>query len=150
MFDPKTGDAAFIAMMKDFVNTYRNGNASTEAFQRVVEKHIQPNMDLDGNGRMDWFFREWIYGTALPKYKFEYNVTAEANGKWMLHASLTQSEVPDNFAMQVPVYLDFDGQLRRMGQVRVTGNSTVKDMKVLLPAKPKRVLINAFHDVLEQ
>lgn len=90
-----------------------------------------------------------VYGTALPKYKFDYTVTPEDGGKWMLHASLTQSEVPAGFAMLVPVYFDFDGQLRRMGEIRIIGSSTA-DVKVRLPAKPRRVAINAWHDVLEQ
>ena len=150
MWDLKEGDRPFIAMMKDFVDTHRNGNASTEDFQRVAEKHMRPNMNLMGDGKLNWFFSEWVYGTALPKYKFEYTVTPDADGKWLLNGSLTQSEVPDNFVMQVPLYVDFDGQPRRLGQVRITGNTTVGDLKVKLPAKPKKVSINAFHDVLEQ
>jgi hypothetical protein len=149
MWDSKEGDKPFIEMMKDFVAQHMNGSASTESFQRVVEKHMVPAMNLTGDGKMDWFFSEWVYGTALPKYKFDYTVTAEADGKWMLHANLTQSEVPANFVMQVPVFLDFDGTPRRLGQIRITGSSTVTDLKVKLPAKPKKVWINANHDVLE-
>jgi hypothetical protein len=149
MWDSKEGDKAFIEMMKDFVSQQMNHTASTESFQRVVEKHMQPAMNLTGDGKMDWFFAEWVYGTALPKYKFDYTLTAEADGKWMLHANLTQSEVPAGFVMQVPIYLDFDGTPRRLGQIRITGSSTLNDIKVKLPAKPKKVWINAFHDVLE-
>ena len=65
-----------------------------------------------------------------------------------LKASLTQSEVDDHFAMIVPVYADFDGQIARLGQVRMLGNATNDKIQVLLPKKPKRVMINAWHDVL--
>jgi hypothetical protein len=34
--------------------------------------------------------------------------------------------------------------------VKITGNTTVADIKVKLPSKPRKVAINAFHDVLEQ
>ena len=44
MYDPKTGDQRFIAMMKDFVQTNFNKNVSTEGFQATVEKHMTPNM----------------------------------------------------------------------------------------------------------
>lgn len=63
MFDNKDGDRPFIEMMKDFVATYRNGNASSEDFQRIAEKHIRPKMNLKGDGKLDWFFSEWF--TAL-------------------------------------------------------------------------------------
>jgi hypothetical protein len=150
MFDIKEGDRRFIEMLKDFVTQNRNGNPSSETFQAVAERHMHPNMDVMGNGKLDWFFAEWVYGTTIPKYKLEYTVAPEADGKWMLNASLTQSEVPARFVMLVPVYVDFEGHPQRLGAIRITGNSTVSGMKVLLPAKPRKVMINAFHDVLEQ
>jgi hypothetical protein len=148
MYDRKTGDQTFIEMMHDFVKTHFNQNASTESFKRIVEKHMTPAMDMDGNKRMDWFFNEWVYGTELPRYKLEYSLTPDAGGKVLLKLTVTQSGVSDNFKMLVPVYLDFDGKITRLGEATVIGNSTTPEFKVMLPQKPKRVLINAYHDVL--
>jgi hypothetical protein len=49
----------------------------------------------------------------------------------------------------VPIYADFDGKIMRLGAVRLMGNSSFT-LNVMLPQKPKRVMINAWHDVLEQ
>jgi len=149
MWTPKDGDKPFMAMMQDFVKEYMNRNASTEGFQRIAEKHMTPQMDLTGNHKLDWFFRQWVYGTAVPRLKFEPEVTSAPEGKWLLKATLTQSDVDPNFATLVPLYADFDGQIARLGTVRMVGNSTNDKLQVLLPKKPKRVLINAYHDVLE-
>jgi aminopeptidase N len=148
MYDHQEKDKPFAMMIQDFVRRHLNKNASTESFQRIVEKHMRPNMNLTGDGKMDWFFKQWVYGTAIPKYKLDYSVTEEG-GKLMLKGSVTQSEVPADFMMMVPIYLDFDGQLARMGAARMTGNTTLP-INVELPKKPKRVLLNYFHDVLEQ
>lgn len=148
MYDPKTGDERFIAMMRDFVKTHFNQNASTEGFKRVVEKHMTPKMDLDQTGKMDWFFNEWVYGIEVPSYKLEYSISRESDGKFLLTAVLTQSGVSENFKMLVPIYLDLDGNIVRLGQANVTGNSSTPEFKVRLPQKPRRVLINANHDVL--
>jgi hypothetical protein len=150
MYDTKEGDKPFIDMMHEFVERHLNGTASTEDFQRIAEKHIRPNMNLKGDGKLDWFFNEWVYGTALPRYKFDYTVTAEPDGKWLLHANLTQSEVPPDYVMLVRLYADLDGKLLRLGTARITGNSTLSDMKVKLPVKPRKVSINAWRDILEQ
>ncbi len=150
MYDSKLGDKPFIDMMHDFVARHMNGNASTESFQRVVEQHMSPLMDVAGNRKMDWFFSEWVYGTAVPRYKFDYTVTPAEDGKWLLKGRLTQSEVPANFVMQVPIYLDFGGQVVQLGRVKMAGNTTVDSLNVTLPKQPKRVLINYWHDVLEQ
>ena len=87
-------------------------------------------------------------GRRFRSTKFESTVTAAEGGKWLLKGSLTQSEVDDQFAMVVPVYADFDGRITRLGQVRMVGNATNDKIQVLLPQKPKRVMINAWHDVL--
>ncbi len=150
MFDSKEGDRPFIAMMQDYVRQYTNRNASTEGFQRVVEQHMTPAMNAAGNRKMDWFFNQWVYGTTVPRYKFDYTVTEAAGGKWQLKATLTQSEVTPDFVMLVPVYVDFDGQIMRLAQVRMTGNATESGLQVLLPKKPRHVTINYWHDVLEQ
>ncbi len=149
MFDSKEGDRYFADMMKDFVQQYMNRNASTESFQKVAEKHMRPGMNLAGDGTLNWFFQEWVYGTMVPRYKFDQTVTAADQGKWLLKGTLTQSEVTEGFRMLVPLYVDFDGQLMRLGTVRIAGNTSVP-IEILLPKKPRRVLINAYHDVLEQ
>jgi hypothetical protein len=149
MWTSKDHDKEFMAMLQEFVQENLNGNASTERFCAIAEKHMSPAMDMEGNHRLGWFFRQWIYGTTVPKYKFEPTVTAADNGKWLLKATLTQSEVDDNFVMPVPIYADFDGAIVRLGAARITGNTTNSNIQVLLPKKPRRVMINAVHDILE-
>ena len=148
MYDRETGDKDFKAMMHDFVATYLNQNASTESFKYVVEKHMKPSLDLEKNGRMDWFFRQWVYGTEVPSYRMEYSVAPEPGGKFLFTAKVTQSGVSSRFVMGVPIYFDFDGHVVRAGEVALLGNATSSELKLRLPKKPKRVLLNANHDVL--
>ncbi len=148
MWDANTSDKAFIAMMQDFVKSHYNDNASTESFKAIVEKHMTPKMDLAQNKKLDWFFQQWVYGKEVPRYKLEYSLTPQPDGKTLLTFTLTQSEVSPGFGMPVPIYLDFDGKLVRMGEVPIIGSSTSQEYKVTLPQKPKRVLINYHYDVL--
>ncbi len=149
MLDNKEGDKAFKAMMQDFVKSNYNENASTEAFLNTVNKHMLPVMDMTGSKNMNWFFTQWVYGKELPRYKLEYSLAGAPEGKTLLKFNLTQSEVSNNFAMIVPVYLEFeDNHVVRLGHVPIGGNSTSKEYQVTLPKRPKRVLINYNYDVL--
>jgi hypothetical protein len=148
MYDRQNGDKAFISMMQDFVKTHYNRNASTESFIQIVNKHMLPKMDMAGDKKMDWFFTQWIYGTEIPRYRLDYTLTPQADGKCLLTGVITQSDVSPRFRMLVPVYLDFDGKPVRLGEAGIIGNSTSPEFKVMLPQKPKRVLINANNDVL--
>lgn len=148
MWNRETGDKAFIAMMQDFVKTHYNQNASTESFKQVVEKHLTPAMDLAGNKRMDWFFLQWVYGREIPRYRLDYSLTPQGDGKCLLKGTLTQSDVSANFAMPVPLYADFDGNIIRLGTVTAIGSAATKEFQVMLPKQPKRMLINYNYDVL--
>jgi len=147
MRDAKTHDANFIAMMKDFVQTFYNQNASTEDFQGIVEKHMNSAMNLDGNGRMDWFFNEWVYGTEVPRYRLDYSLTEEGGKVW-LTGTVEQSDVSSNFKMLVPLYLDFHGLPMPVGNIALSGSSKSREFRLGLPERPKRVLLNAENDVL--
>lgn len=145
----KESDQRFIDTMHDFVESHRTIPASTESFKAVVEKHITPLMDLQGNKRLDWFFNEWVYGTQVPRYKFAYDLSGAPDGKTKLHMRLTQSEVDENFAMLVPIFADFGRGMVRLGQIRVVGNSE-RSTDVVLPAQPKKVAYNAYKEILER
>src|SRR5262249_24757597 len=132
MYGLEDHDKPFIDMMHDFVESHRDHPASTESFKAVVEKHMSKAMDLQGNRRLDWFFNEWVYGTYVPRYHFEYQSLPAEGGKVKLHMTITQSEVDEHFVMLVPVYADFGKGMMRIGQVGIAGNST-RSVDVLLP-----------------
>lgn len=145
----KEPDANFIAMMHDFVSTYSDRPASTEDFEAIATKHMTKLMDLQKNGRLDWFFREWVYGTEVPKYEFNYQLTPADGGKVKLHMTITQSQVDDSFAMLVPVDADFGQGMVRLGQVGIGGNST-RTVDIVLPKAPAKVAFNAYKEILER
>lgn len=151
MYSRQTGDEPFKTMMKDYVKTYTNQPATTEDFKAMVEKHMTPEMDMAGNRKMDWFFNEYVYGTALPDYKFEHSFSQGADGSPVLNMKITQSNVGPDFMMRVPVYLEFsNGKVMRLGAMPMTGNTTTQQQVPLtgLKDKPKRAILAYFNDVL--
>ena len=140
----KGGDARFQAMMKDFVQTHFNQDVSTEDFKAIVEKHMTPEMNVTNDGKMDWFFNQWVYGTQVPAYKLEYNVASDGT----MSGKLTQSGVSDDFVMLVPLYIDMGKGWAKLGSARITGNTSVEIKGIKLPAVPKRVAACAMNDVL--
>jgi hypothetical protein len=62
---------------------------------------------------------------------------------------ITQSEVNERFGMLVPLFADFGKGMARIGQVPVVGNST-RSVDVILPMQPKKVVLNAYKDILER
>jgi Peptidase family M1 domain len=150
MHDNRTGDQRFKQMMQDFVNTYRGRAATTEDFKAMVEKHMTPEMDLEANHRMDWFFNEYVYGTQLPSYQINATFATGSDGDVVMAVKLTQSNVNDSFRMLVPIYLELTNGMFFLGRARLTGNSTF-DQKIPLRGlkeTPKRAVTSYYDDVL--
>ena len=151
MWDRKTGDQNFKTTMQDFVKTYAGRAATTEDFKAMLEKHMTPEMAAFGGGKMDWFFDEYVYGTALPSYSIESTFDNDASGDVVFGLKLTQSNVNEHFRMLVPIYLEMaDGRTFPLGRARLTGNTTLEQKIPLkgIKDKPRRAVVNYFDDVL--
>lgn len=153
MMAQKAGDpdVKFKAMLHDFTKTYANRQASTEDFKAMVEKYMTPEMDIDKNHSMDWFFSEYVYGTEYPSYKFEHSFSTDANGDTVLDFKVSQSGVSKDFVMLVPIYLDLGGgRIARLGSATLSGNNSVDGHVPLkgLKERPKRAMLAYYDDVL--
>jgi hypothetical protein len=124
MADPETGsDDRFFTLLRAFVKTYDGQNPSTEDFLKETDRFMTPQMDLDGNHRLDWFFEDWVYGTGIPVYKLQYKVRRLASNLYTVEGRIEQDGVPDNFEMLVPV-VAVRGRDRRnlLGHVAVSSS----------------------------
>jgi hypothetical protein len=151
MWNNDTQDADFKKLMHDFVQFYTNRPATTEDFKLAVEQHMNSSMNLTGDGKMDWFFDEYVYGTALPNEKLGYTFSNAPDGSLALNFRVEQSGVDQHFRMAIPLYIELaDGGIFRVGSVPLTGNTTFENQVTLtgLKSKPKRAMINYYHDVL--
>jgi hypothetical protein len=149
MYSSQDQDKAFMEMMHDFVESHRDRPATTESFKKIAEKHMTKAMDLQKNGRLDWFFGEWVYGTQIPKYHLDYQLSPGDGGKVKLHMVVTQSDVDEHFAMLVPVFADFGSGMAPIAQFAMVGSAT-RNIDIMLPGQPKKVALNAYKEILER
>jgi len=147
---PQQGDALFKHSMQTFVQEYAGKAASTEDLKASFERTMPKWLDLRHDGKLDWFFNEYVYGTELPHYDLISEFTT-ADGETSVHVRLTQSNVSKEFLMIVPVYLQLaDGRTVRVFNVGMEGDMTSEHTVKLgrLPSPPKKLLLNYNQDVL--
>ena len=151
MSNPTNGnDAAFLAMMKDFVDQHRNGSASTEEFWRTASIHFArtPIAGKFGLPNLDWFFKQWVYGTGLPSYSLDYETKTQPDGTLMLTGVVKQDGVPADWQMVLPMVMTFEGNQEARTSIVAKGPSTPFEIKV--PIKPKKVELDPFNWVLSE
>jgi aminopeptidase N len=146
----KNPDEPFMEMMTDFAKSYSGKNVTTADFQHVVERHMTPSLKLTADGKADWFFQQWVYGTTIPRLTQKLDVADAGNGKYRISGTISQSDVPDNFVVVVPIYVYFDKNAwARLGALTIVGNKSQDvNIELALPRKPAKIVANAMHDVL--
>jgi hypothetical protein len=147
---PQYGEKPFELAMHDFVKSYQNKAATTEDFKAVMERNLPPWMDIEKNHKLDWFFDAYVYGTEIPKYTVTSEFTKNGD-ETTVHFKLTQAGVSDNFAMLVPVYIEFaDKRVITLGHATIQGSRTVEQTINLgkLTSQPTRIVANYNYDLL--
>jgi aminopeptidase N len=147
--DPTTGnDRPFFEMMKDFVNRYAGGSASTLDFVSVVNERIPETVlgERYNVTDLNWFFRQWVYGTGLPAYELDYDIQPQPDGSAVLQGTLSQSDVPENWIMPLPIVIELTKGHRAHGVVWAHGQQAA--VKTRLPEQPTKVELDPDHWVL--
>lgn len=141
-------DARFKAMMHDFCNTYDNKAASTEDFKAIAEKYMTRTMDIENNHKLDWFFRQYVYGTGIPHYEFHADVQGTPDGKFKMVGSFKRTGVPDNWVDVVPIFGEDKGKPAPLGLFRVMKPQV--DFEIPLSSNPGKLQINSWEELLAE
>jgi hypothetical protein len=129
----------FTETLRDFYQTYRGHQVTTSDFQQVVERHA--------GIPMDWFFDEWVKGTAIPTYHVAWTSQPAADGKYTVRLRVTQEHVPPGFQMFVLVSADLGNNRFAHFRVPVHDGQT-EYTSPLLPAQPRGLRFNELNSVL--
>lgn len=140
MLDLETmNEDPFRNLMQDFFASYSGKEASTEDFQRIVEKHLGADTS--------WFFEQWIYQAAVPRYRFAYHVEPEPGGNYRVFCRVEQSGVPPDFRMYVPLLVKSTEGRGARARVMITGERSEFELP-LLSIEPKEIVFNDLGSVL--
>ena len=147
---PQYQQEPFKRSLQTFVSEYAGKAATTEDFQHSFERTMPKWLDLQGNGKLDWFFNEYVYGTELPHYVVSSDFSV-ADGETSVHVKVQQSNVSKDFVVLMPIYLQMENGLTvRIANIILRGGDTFdKTLKLgKLPSAGKKILINYNADIL--
>lgn len=163
---PAPADARFFAFLRAFRRAYQGRAASTADFAGVAGRFVPPRLvKIGGQGGWGWFFREWVDGTGIPRYRVtqlhavRLPRSRHSGSRWALEGMLLQSRVPLTFTMPVPLYLP--GRCaaqqpcvpRYLGTVVSQGASTEFQLPLppdAVPAPSPRVMIDPYDTILRR
>jgi aminopeptidase N len=148
--NPDTGEGEpFFVMMRDFVNRYHDGFASTDDFRRVANEHFAktPIARTYGINNLNWFFSQWVYQADLPSYQLVYHFEDQPDGKVLITGNVLQENAPANWFMVLPLALTFGKQT---GVTTVNAYGPTTPFKIRLPSRPNKVELDPKRWVLSE
>jgi len=139
-------DARFIALLKSLASKYAQKSLTTVQFQRELEAVMTPKMDLEGGRSMEWFFSEYVEGTAIPHYKVSFSSRHTDRG-FQVHGKLLASGVPHSFIAPVPLFVSSgSGHGVYLGTVIADGEET--SFSFVTQTDPRKLLIDPHKTLL--
>jgi aminopeptidase N len=138
MLRRRMGDAQFLKMLAELRRRYEWKTLDTEQFRLLCAEFVPPQSP---DPKLENFFDQWVYGTGIPGLKLTYSVKGKP-GAWKLSGTITQSDVPDDFNVTVPVEIQ-TGKGKVVRHVRTSSDPVSFSIPVSL-ANAKAVLDPGF------
>lgn len=124
------GDDVFFKVLKTYLTSKSAyGNATTEDFQAVAE-------NVSGQ-KLDYFFKEWIYGEGYPTYKYSWSYSQKSGTQSSVMLNIQQTlktTSPSYFTMPIQIKIKtttkdtvitvFNNQAEQLFTFNVAGTPT--------------------------
>jgi hypothetical protein len=99
-----TGDEPFFRVLRKLRQRYEGKYINNRIVQQVFEEEVPESLRFDGRKSLDWFFDEWINGTAIPKIQTSDVKVAKSPSRNVITGKLLQENAPPELVTSVPIY----------------------------------------------
>ena len=137
MLRKRLGNERFLKVLAELRGQFQFRSASTADFLDLIKKSSPPGVTPES---MEAFFDHWVYSTGIPTLRVRYSVKGQAPS-WKISGTVEQSSVDDNFAVDIPVEIQFAKGAPQTVWVRTSSepapfSATLKQLptKVEIPA----------------
>jgi len=117
-------DEPFVRALRQLRDRYSGQAIDTADLMHVFEEELPRNAWYEGKQSLDWFYRGWVNGTAIPKFILQGVRYADHAGATTVTGTIVQQNAPDDLVSYVPIYSSGAGRVELMGRVFVDGSRT--------------------------
>ncbi len=144
MLRQRLGDDKFLAMLGELRTRYQYRTLTTDEFRKTAAAALPPRSFDPG---LEAFFEQWVYSTGIPSLKMTYSTQGKAP-QVRLTGTITQSDVPEDFSIWVPVEIQA-GKGKPLTQWVRTSNDPAT-FTVTLKQPPARVTLDPDNSILRR
>jgi aminopeptidase N len=125
------------------------------AGKNIVTRDIQRVAEQSFGGTMEWFFDQWIRGTGIPEYSFNYSYRQAEDRSYIVEGTVKQRVVVGlkkhelegvYYRGVIPITVTGKDQQEYPARLLVEGAETPFAFKV--PVKPDEITFNKYGEIL--
>jgi hypothetical protein len=153
--DPKTakkaatGEEPFFRVLRKLRERYEGKYINNRIVQQVFEEEVPESLRFDGRKSLEWFFDEWINGTAIPKIETADVKVTKTPARVTITGKLTQDDAPPELVTSVPIYGVSSGKnYTYLGRVFVDGPEST--FRLTAPAGVTRIEVDPYLTILRR
>ena len=135
MLRRRMGDDRFVKMLAELRRRYEWKPLDTDSFRLLCAEFLPPGST---DAKLEAFFDQWVYGTGVPALKLSASVKGKP-GAYKLTGTITQSDVPDDVSIQIPVEIQV-GKAKPVVKLVRTSSEPVEFTVPVAVASAKAVL----------
>jgi hypothetical protein len=142
-----SGNHLFLNALKNLLARYAGHTLTTSDVQQELEKELPRPLWYEGKKSLDWFFEDWVNGTAIPRLELSNPKIARHNGSNVASGTIQQKDAPEDLTTSVPIYAVVgSGSPVLLGRVFADGPET--QFRLPAPAGARKLLIDPYQTVL--
>jgi len=141
-------DEPFFRALRKLRERYEGKQITDRELQEVFEEELPESLRFEGRKSLDWFFDEWVNGTAIPRLELTDVKFSTASNGTQITGKIRQKEAPDELVTSVPVY-GFAGSGKTpilLGRVFADGPETAFHLSG--PAHTHKLVLDPYQTVL--
>ncbi len=121
---------------------------STADLQKIVEAELPDSYRFERRKSLDWFFRGWVNGVAIPKLDLQSVKLSRKGDSMMASGTVLQKDAPDDLITSVPIYASNGSKLTLLGRVFADGEKTSFELQA--PLSARKLVLDPYDTVLRQ
>ncbi len=139
-------DEPFLGVLRGLRERFEGKELSTADLQQALEEELPESLNFERRKSLDWFFRGWVNGTALPRLELDDVKYSRKPSGTVVSGKILQKDAPAELVTSVPVYASMGKNLVLLGRVFADGEQTTFQLRA--PAGAGKLVLDPYRTVL--
>ena len=137
----------FVVALRRVRQQYAGKPITTQELMQIFAEELPPSVRYEGKKSLDWFYEEWVNGTAIPHLELQGVKLTPAPNSVSVSGTILQKDAPKTLITSVPLYAVL-AENRRVLLGRIFADGPEASFHIKAPIGTRRILVDPEHTVL--